>query len=47
MVFDADVPGKETLVLTAACTVLLSIIMHGATANPLIALLQRDRVNRG
>ena len=47
MVFDADVPGKETLVLAAACTVLLSIIMHGATANPLIALLQRDRVNRG
>ena len=47
MVFDADVPGKETLVLTAACTVLLSIIMYRATANPLIALLQRDRVNRG
>ncbi len=47
MVFDADVPGKETLVLTAACTVLLSIIAHGATANPLIALLRRDRVSRG
>ena len=46
MVFDAGVPGKETLVLTAACTVLLSIIMHGATANPLIAVLQRNRVGR-
>lgn len=47
MVFDADVPGKETLVLTAACTVLLSVIMHGATANPLIAVLRRNRVSRG
>ena len=47
MVFDAGVPGKETLVLTAACTVLLSIIVHGATANPLIAVLRRNRVSRG
>ena len=46
MVFDAGVPDKETLVLTAACTVLLSIVMHGATANPLIAVLQRNRVGR-
>jgi sodium/hydrogen antiporter len=42
MIFDADVPGKETLVLTAACTVLLSIITHGVTANPLIAMLRRS-----
>jgi hypothetical protein len=27
--------------------VLLSIIMHGATANPLIAVLRRNRINRG
>ena len=42
MVFDAGVPDKETLVLTAACTVLLSIVMHGTTANPLIAALRRN-----
>ena len=47
MVFDADVLGKETLVLTAACTVLLSIITHGVTANPLIAVLGRTRVSSG
>ena len=47
MVFDAGVSGKETLVLTAACTVLLSIIMHGATANPLIGVLRRNHVSRG
>ena len=41
IVFDADVPGKETLAVTAACTVLISIIAHGATANPLITALWR------
>jgi NhaP-type Na+/H+ or K+/H+ antiporter len=41
IVFDADVPGKETLAVTAACTVLLSIIAHGITANPLITVLNR------
>ncbi|MGC1411322.1 MAG: cation:proton antiporter, partial [Acetobacteraceae bacterium] len=47
IVFDADVPGKGTLAATAACTVLLSIVAHGVTANPLITVLRRDRINRG
>jgi sodium/hydrogen antiporter len=47
MVFDAGVPGKETIVLTATCTVLLSILTHGVTANPLIAVLRRKRVSCG
>jgi NhaP-type Na+/H+ or K+/H+ antiporter len=38
--FDADVPGKEILAITTGCAVLLSIVAHGATANPLIALLR-------
>jgi NhaP-type Na+/H+ or K+/H+ antiporter len=42
IVFDADVPGKETIAVTAACTVLLSIIAHGVTANPLITVLGRS-----
>jgi NhaP-type Na+/H+ or K+/H+ antiporter len=47
MVFDADVHGKETLVLTTTCTVLLSIIAHGATANPLVGTLRRNFFDRG
>ncbi len=39
IVFDAGAPGKETLAVTAACTVLLSVLAHGASANPLIARL--------
>jgi len=41
IVFDAGVPGKETIATTVVFTVLLSIIAHGATANPLIASLGR------
>jgi sodium/hydrogen antiporter len=41
IVFDAGVPGKETIAITVVLTVLLSIIAHGATANPLIASLAR------
>jgi NhaP-type Na+/H+ or K+/H+ antiporter len=47
IVFDADAPGKATLVVTAACTVLLSIIAHGVTANPLITLLSRSHPSPG
>ncbi len=43
IVFDAEVPGKETIVAAVACAVLLSIVAHGATANPLIAVLSRGR----
>ena len=41
IVFDAGVPGRETIAVTVVFTVLLSIIAHGATANPLIAALGR------
>lgn len=43
IVFDAGAPGKETLAVTAACTVLFSVIAHGASANPLIARLGTGR----
>lgn len=39
IVFDAGVSGRETIAMTVVCTVLLSIILHGATANPLITTL--------
>ena len=47
IVFDAGVPGKETIAVTVACTVLLSIVAHGATANPLITALRRKHSDRG
>ena len=47
IVFDAGVPGKETIAATVACAVLFSIIAHGATANPLIAALGRGSRNGG
>ncbi len=46
IVFDAGVPGKETIAVTACCTVLLSIVAHGATANPLISMLASKRLRR-
>jgi NhaP-type Na+/H+ or K+/H+ antiporter len=46
IVFDAGAPGKETLAVTAACTVLLSVLAHGASANPLIARLGRGSLQR-
>ncbi len=43
IVLDAGLPGRDTVATAAACTVLLSIIAHGVTANPLItALARRD-----
>jgi sodium/hydrogen antiporter len=43
IVFDAGLPGRGTIAATAACTVLLSVIAHGMTANPLVATLGRRR----
>lgn len=37
--FNAGLPGKETIAVTAACTVLLSVVLHGLTANPLVRVL--------
>jgi NhaP-type Na+/H+ or K+/H+ antiporter len=39
IVFDAEIPGRETIAVVVVLTVLLSIMAHGATANPLIATL--------
>jgi NhaP-type Na+/H+ or K+/H+ antiporter len=35
MVFDARLPGNTTLMPIIACTVLLSVVAHGVSANPL------------
>lgn len=39
MILDVDLPHKSTIVLTVACTILLSVILHGFTAKPLIKRL--------
>ena len=41
IVFDAGLPGRSTLAVTASFTVLLSVIAHGMTANPLVTAIQR------
>jgi NhaP-type Na+/H+ or K+/H+ antiporter len=39
MVFNAALPGNQTLMATVAWTVVLSVFIHGITANPLARLL--------
>jgi len=46
MVLDANVPAANTLVATTAWTILLSIVAHGLTANPL-ASVYAGRVGEG
>jgi len=36
LVFDEKLPGNDTIILAAGWTVLLSVIAHGVTANPLV-----------
>jgi NhaP-type Na+/H+ or K+/H+ antiporter len=36
LVFDENLPGNDTIMLAAGWTVLLSVIAHGVTANPLV-----------
>lgn len=42
MVFDIPLPHNETIVTTVACTIVLSIILHGFTAKPFIKLLNKS-----
>jgi NhaP-type Na+/H+ or K+/H+ antiporter len=41
IIFDIGLPHKETIILTAVCTILLSVILHGFTANPIIKMLYK------
>ena len=38
IVDDAKLPGGDTLVATTVATVVLSVVAHGLTANPLAAV---------
>jgi NhaP-type Na+/H+ or K+/H+ antiporter len=39
IVYDARLPGNATLMVTVSCAVLLSVVAHGLTANPLTRAL--------
>ncbi len=41
IVLNENLPGGETLVITVACTVILSIVAHGLSANPLAAAIAK------
>ena len=39
IVLNKNLPGGETISMTVVCTVVLSILGHGISANPLVAAL--------
>jgi NhaP-type Na+/H+ or K+/H+ antiporter len=42
IIIDIGLPHAHTIVLTAVCTILLSVVLHGFSANILIKLLNRN-----
>jgi NhaP-type Na+/H+ or K+/H+ antiporter len=40
IVLNNDLPGGDVIALTAVCTILLSVILHGISANPLVKALK-------
>jgi len=39
IVLNADLPGGGTIIMTVVCTIILSVLAHGLSANPLVAAL--------
>ena len=39
IVLNENLPGGETVITTVVCTIILSVIFHGLSANPLVAAL--------
>jgi NhaP-type Na+/H+ or K+/H+ antiporter len=46
IVLEEHLPGGSTITITVVSTIVLSIILHGVTANPLVALLAK-RIEQG
>jgi NhaP-type Na+/H+ or K+/H+ antiporter len=46
MVVKEQLPGGDIVVATAACTILLSVVAHGLSANPLVSIYS-SRVGEG
>ena len=47
IVFNEQLPGGETITITVVCTVILSILLHGISAKPLVAALAARVGQRG
>lgn len=47
LVLDAKLAGNDTIMLAAGWTVLLSVVAHGATANPLVGAIAAGHRNQG
>lgn len=41
IVLDAPLPHQDTIIITTVCVILLSVVLHGFTANPFIKLLNK------
>ena len=41
IVFAEELPGGETVTMTVTCTIILSVLAHGLSANPLVSVLMR------
>jgi NhaP-type Na+/H+ or K+/H+ antiporter len=39
IVLNEHLPGGDTISMTAVCTIILSVIGHGLSANPLVGVL--------
>ena len=42
IVLNENLPGGKTIALTAVCTIVLSVIAHGISANPLVRRLTKN-----
>jgi NhaP-type Na+/H+ or K+/H+ antiporter len=47
IVLNEHLPGGNTIVITAVCTIMLSVLAHGLSANPLVASLVARGVRTG
>jgi len=43
IILEVELPHQDIIVLTAVCTILLSIVFHGLTANPFIKLISKTK----
>lgn len=46
IVFNEKLPGNDTILAAAGCTVLLSVVAHGVTANPLVKAIGTRSLER-
>ena len=45
MVFNENIPGSKTISTVVACTVAMSLVLHGISANPLARKIGRQQLH--